>query len=76
MKGLAELKNYTLGELIEEIVLSSLDGHSSFADRDGKMTPEMKTIIRSLKQVYGLEYRLEDIQPSSKASEPASSKAD
>lgn len=61
MKGLAELKDMALGELIEEVIMSAMNGSNAFADRGGRLSSEMRQRISSLKQVYGVDYTLEDL---------------
>lgn len=48
LKGLAELKDMTLGDLIEGIVLHAFDGQQPFG-------PETLAQIAALKAVYGLD---------------------
>ena len=62
MKGVAELRDATLGELLEEIFLTAVEGGNAFADRSGKITPEMRNQLRGLKQVYGVDYTLDELQ--------------
>ncbi|MCX7017627.1 MAG: hypothetical protein WCK47_07010 [bacterium] len=64
MKGLAELKDYTLGQFIEEIVMSAMDGESNFADKNGRVSPETRQRILNLKQVYGVNYDIDDLLPN------------
>lgn len=61
MKALAELHDNTLGELIERVFWSAMDGDSAFADKAGKLPSDVKQQIQSLKQVYGVTYNLEDL---------------
>ncbi|MBX7244811.1 MAG: hypothetical protein K1X53_04890 [Candidatus Sumerlaeaceae bacterium] len=61
MKGLAELKNASLGELIEEVVITAMDGGSAFADRGGKVPSETRQQISGLKQVYGFHASLDEL---------------
>lgn len=62
MKGLAELNDCTLGQLVEEVFMHAMDGNSAFARAENrKLTPEMKQQIVSLKQVYGVDYSLEEL---------------
>ena len=56
MKGLAALNDLTLGELVEEVVLRAMEGESAFADRRGKLSPDMKRAISGLRTVYGVSY--------------------
>jgi hypothetical protein len=58
LKGLAEFKNITLGQLIEEIVLHSfeaVEGHEGqmCASPHGKRSLQA---IADLKKVYGMDY--------------------
>jgi len=58
LKGLAEFKGITLGELIEEIVLHSFE---PVPGQEGRMcaSPHSKRsleAIAGLKQVYGMDY--------------------
>jgi hypothetical protein len=58
LKGLAEFKNMTLGELLEEIVLHSFEpvpGHEGqmTASAHGKRSLQA---IADLKRVYGMDY--------------------
>jgi len=64
MKGLAELKDYTLGQFIEEVVMAAMEGESSFADRNGRVSPETRQRILNLKQVYGVNYDIDDLLPN------------
>src|SRR5262245_39242098 len=48
LKALAELKDLTLGDLLEGIVLHAFDGKAPFS-------PETLTQIAELKKVYGLD---------------------
>jgi hypothetical protein len=48
LKALAELKDLTLGDLLEGIVLHAFDGKAPF-------TPETLAQIAELKKVYGLD---------------------
>lgn len=61
MKGLAELQDCALGELVERVFWHALEGNSVFADRGGKLASEMRHRIQSLKSVYGVNYSLEDL---------------
>jgi hypothetical protein len=49
LKGLAELYDLTLGDLLEGIVLHAFEGKSPFDERAQEQ-------IRALKQVYGMDY--------------------
>jgi len=53
LKGLAELKDMTLGDLIEGIVLHSFEGKAAFS----RATLEQ---IAHLRKLYGLELRAAD----------------
>jgi len=48
LKALAELKDITLGDLLEGVVLHALDGKVPF-------TPESLHQIADLKRIYGLD---------------------
>jgi hypothetical protein len=50
LKGLAELKDMTLGDLLEGIVLHVFEGQAPFS-------PETLKEIQQLKKVYGLTLR-------------------
>ena len=50
LKGLAELKDLTLGDLLEGIVLHVFDGKAPFS-------PESLARIADLKKVYGLKLK-------------------
>lgn len=70
MKALAELHDNTLGELIERVFWVALDGNSAFSDKSGKMSPDVRQQIQSLKQVYGVDYSLDElIRPREKKTE-------
>lgn len=58
MKAVAELNDCALGELIERVFWQAMDNNSFFAQK-GKMSPETKRRIQSLKEVYGVDYDLE-----------------
>ena len=49
LKGLAELYDLSLGDLLEGIVLHAFEGKSPFDDRARQQ-------IQALKQVYGMDY--------------------
>ena len=49
LKGLAELYDLSLGDLIEGIVLHAFEGSSPFDEQAQKQ-------IQALKQVYGMDY--------------------
>lgn len=62
MKALAELHDCALGELIEKVFWSAMEGGSLFSERGGKLSSDTRQQIISLKQVYGVNYELADIQ--------------
>ena len=49
LKGLAELYDLSLGDLLEGIVLHAFEGKSPFDERSQKQ-------IQALKQIYGMDY--------------------
>jgi len=49
LKGLAELYDLSLGDLLEGIVLHAFEGNSPFDERSRKQ-------IQALKQIYGMDY--------------------
>jgi hypothetical protein len=49
LKGLAELYDLSLGDLLEGIVLHAFEGNSPFDERAQEQ-------IQALKQVYGMDY--------------------
>lgn len=53
LKGLAEYTDLTLGDLLEGIVLHAFEGKAPFS-------PETRTVIEQLKQVYGCELTAPD----------------
>jgi hypothetical protein len=53
LKGLAELKDMTLGDLLEGIVLHAFEGKAPFS-------PETLNDIEKLRGVYGLTLRATD----------------
>ena len=53
LKGLAEYKDMTLGDLIEGIVLHSFENRPPFSE-------ETLEVIGRLKGIYGLEWTAED----------------
>jgi hypothetical protein len=53
LKGLAELKDLTLGDLLEGIVLHAFEGKTPFA-------PETLKEIEQLKKIYGLNLKASD----------------
>jgi hypothetical protein len=52
LKGLAELKELTLGDLLEGIVLHAFEGKTAFSDDTLRQ-------IADLKKIYGLALRAE-----------------
>jgi hypothetical protein len=58
LKGLAELKNMTLGELLEKIVLHSFDAVEG-DEGESSASPHSKSDLRAiadLSRVYGMDY--------------------
>ena len=53
LKGLAELKDMTLGDLLEGIVLHAFEGKAPFS-------PATLRKVKALKAVYGLELGAKD----------------
>jgi hypothetical protein len=53
LKALAELKDLTLGDLLEGIVLHAFEGKAPF-------TPSTQKEIEQLKKIYGLTLRASD----------------
>lgn len=53
LKGLAELKDISLGDLIEGIVLHAFEGKAPFA-------PETLREIEKLREIYGLTLKAAD----------------
>lgn len=53
LKGLAELKDMSLGDLLEGIVLHAFEGNAPFG-------PETLAAIEDLKRVYGLSLTAAD----------------
>ena len=53
LKGVAELKDMSLGDLIEGIVLHAFEGKAPFSD-------ETLAAIAELKRIYGLDLTAED----------------
>ena len=49
LKGLAELYELSLGDLLEGIVLHAFEGKSPFGE-------DAQVVIAQLKEVYGMEY--------------------
>jgi len=60
MKALAELHDCALGELIEQVFWHSMEGGNAFAEK-GRMSAETRARIQSLKDVYGVDYKIEDL---------------
>jgi hypothetical protein len=50
LKALAEKADLTLAELLEDIVLHALDGHSTFEHADDR------PMIAQIKAFYGMDY--------------------
>lgn len=67
LKGLAELKDQTFGELIEEITMTAMEGASAFADANGQVPAETRQKIRDLKRVYGVNYDLRELHSRAKS---------
>ncbi len=59
MKAMAELHECALGELIERVFWSAMEGQNALADKGGKLSADVKQQVQSLKQVYGVNYDLE-----------------
>jgi hypothetical protein len=53
LKGLAELKDLTLGDLLEGIVLHAFEGKAPFS-------PQILKEIEKLRDIYGLTLRAND----------------
>jgi hypothetical protein len=53
LKGLAELKDITLGDLLEGIVLHAFEGKAPFS-------PQTLREIEQLKKIYGLNLKASD----------------
>jgi hypothetical protein len=53
LKGLAELKDMSLGDLLEGIILHSFEGKAPFS-------PETLKAVADLKRVYGLDLTAAD----------------
>ena len=53
LKGLAELKDLSLGDLLEGIVLHALEGRAPFS-------PDTLAEVEQLRRLYGLTLRAED----------------
>jgi hypothetical protein len=53
LKGLAEYKDISLGDLLEGIVLHAFESKAPFSD-------EMLSVIAQLKEVYGLDLTAAD----------------
>jgi len=50
LKGIAECADMSLGEMIEDIVLHSFEGVSTFSD------PKVRAKINELKKIYNMDY--------------------
>ena len=61
LKGLAELHDCALGELIEKVFWHAMEGGNAFADKSGRLSAETRQQIQNLKAVYGVNYTLEDL---------------
>lgn len=55
LKGVAELYDCAVGELIEQVFIASMNGENFFAD-DGRISPETRARLEGLKKVYGVDY--------------------
>lgn len=62
MKAMAELHDCALGELIERVIWNSMEGGSLFAEKNGRLSNDTKQQIQNLKQVYNVNYSLEDLK--------------
>lgn len=62
MKALAELHDCALGELIEMVFWNSMDGGNLFAEKNGRLSSDTRQQIQNLKQVYGVNYKLDALQ--------------
>ncbi|MCX7719092.1 MAG: hypothetical protein N2111_11925 [Candidatus Sumerlaeaceae bacterium] len=67
MKGLAELRDVSLGELIEEVFMAAMEGSNAFAEKGGRLSAETRQRIAGLKQVYGLDYTLAQLHDRRRA---------
>jgi hypothetical protein len=54
LKALAEACDMTLTEMLEDIVLHSLEGYSTFD------TPEVLVMVKDFKRLYGMNYGIHD----------------
>jgi predicted DNA-binding ribbon-helix-helix protein len=54
LKALAEACDMTLTEILEDIVLHALEGHSTFN------TPEVLEMVKDFKRLYGMNYSVHD----------------
>jgi hypothetical protein len=54
LKALAEAIDMTLTEMLEDIVLHALEGHSTFD------APEVLEMVKDFKRLYGMNYRIHD----------------
>lgn len=55
LKGVAELYDCAVGELIEQVFIASMNGENFFAE-DGRLSPETRAQLDGLKKVYGVDY--------------------
>ncbi|MFZ2103199.1 MAG: hypothetical protein WAU86_21810 [Oricola sp.] len=62
LKGLAEFKDMSLGDLIEGIVLHAFEGKQPFA-------PETRAVIDKLREVYDCKLTAEDAHALTDAAE-------
>ena len=53
LKGIAEYSDMTVGQMLEDIILHSFEGHCAFGPKSLKK-------IKDLKAVYDLDYRIHD----------------
>ncbi|AXA37531.1 hypothetical protein BRCON_2789 [Candidatus Sumerlaea chitinivorans] len=61
LRGLAELYDLPLGELIEQVFLTAMEGQNFFAGGRGVIPPEVAQKIKALKSVYGVGYSAAEI---------------
>jgi len=61
MRGLAELYDLPLGELIEQVFLAAMEGQNFFAGGRGTIPHEVAQKIKALKSVFALDYSAADI---------------
>lgn len=62
IKSLAELHDCTIGEFVEEMVVSALEGRSLLAGDDGQMTPTIRKKVRNLLDVFDVPYTAADLK--------------